>query len=60
MWVEKGRKIDSAHGNFNRIASKEWAAVNRYLTSWTIFSGLPLAAIASRRKYISSKRYGIS
>jgi len=39
--------IDSAHGNFNRIASKEWAAVNRYLTSWTIFSGLPLAAIAS-------------
>jgi len=39
--------IDSAHGNFNRIASNEWAAVNRYLTSWTIFSGLPLAAIAS-------------
>ena len=39
--------IDSAHGNFNRIASKDWAAINRYLTSWTIFSGLPLAAIAS-------------
>jgi len=39
--------IDSAHGNFNRIENPRWAAVNKYLTGWTIMSGLPLSAIAS-------------
>ena len=39
--------IDSAHGNFNTIKSPKWAAINRLLTSWSIFAGLPLSAISS-------------
>lgn len=39
--------IDSAQGNFNRIESKNWAAINNYLSSWAIFSGLPIAMLSS-------------
>jgi hypothetical protein len=39
--------IDSAHGNFRRIQNPRWAAVNSYLTSWSIFAGLPLSTISS-------------
>ena len=39
--------IDSTHGNFNRIETPALAAMNRYLTSWSIFAGLPLSAISS-------------
>jgi len=39
--------IDSTHGNFRRIKSPRWAAVNNYLTSWSILAGLPLSAISS-------------
>ena len=39
--------IDSSHGNFRRIQDPRWAAVNNYLTSWSIFAGLPLSTISS-------------
>lgn len=39
--------IDSAHGNFRRIENPRWAAINNYLTSWSIFAGLPLSTISS-------------
>jgi len=39
--------IDSAQGNFNRIESKDWAAINNYLSSWAIFTGLPIAMLSS-------------
>jgi hypothetical protein len=39
--------IDSTHGNFNTIDSPSWAAINRFLTSWSIFAGLPMSAISS-------------
>jgi len=39
--------IDSTHGNFNRIENPTLAALNRYLTSWSIFAGLPLSALSS-------------
>jgi hypothetical protein len=39
--------IDSSHGNFRRIKNPRWAAVNNYLTSWSILAGLPLSTIAS-------------
>jgi len=39
--------IDSTHGNFNRISDPRWAAVNRFLTSWSIFAGLSLSTISS-------------
>ena len=39
--------IDSSHGNFNRINSPRWAAINSYLTSWSLMVGLPLAALSS-------------
>jgi len=39
--------IDSSHGNFRRIKDPRWAAVNNFLTSWSIFAGLPLSTISS-------------
>jgi hypothetical protein len=39
--------IDSTHGNFNAIEQPQWAAINRFLTSWSIFAGLPLSTISS-------------
>ena len=39
--------IDSASGNFNRIQSPRWAAVNKFATTWSIFAGLPLSALSS-------------
>ena len=39
--------IDSSHGNFRRIENPRWAAINNYLTSWSIFAGLPLSTISS-------------
>jgi len=39
--------IDSSHGNFRRIQDPRWAAINNYLTSWSIFAGLPLSTISS-------------
>jgi len=39
--------INSSHGTFNRIQDKGWAAVNSFLTSWSLMAGLPLAAISS-------------
>ena len=39
--------IDSEHGNFNTVKSPAWAAINRFLVSWAIFSGLPLSALSS-------------
>jgi len=39
--------IDSTHGNFNRIESKKAAAINSFLTSWSLLAGLPLAALSS-------------
>ena len=39
--------IDSATGNFNRINSPRWAAVNKFATTWSIFAGLPLSALSS-------------
>ena len=39
--------IDATHGNFNRVETPALAAMNRYLTSWSIFAGLPLSAISS-------------
>ena len=39
--------IDSSHGNFRRIEDPRWAAINNYLTSWSIFAGLPLSTISS-------------
>jgi len=39
--------IDSTHGNFNRIQDPRWAAVNRFLTSWSIFAGLSLSTLSS-------------
>jgi len=39
--------INSTHGNFNRIESKTLAAVNSFLTGWSILAGLPLAMLSS-------------
>jgi len=39
--------IDSTHGNFNTIKMPAWAAINRFLTSWSIFAGLPMSALSS-------------
>ena len=39
--------IDSTHGNFNRINNPIMAALNKYLTGWSILTGLPLSAISS-------------
>lgn len=39
--------IDSSHGNFNRIENPRWAAVNSFLTSWSLMAGLPMAALSS-------------
>jgi hypothetical protein len=39
--------IDSTHGNFNTVEQPQWAAINRFLTSWSIFAGLPLATLSS-------------
>jgi len=45
-WYSKAI-IDSSHGNFRRIQSPKWAAINNYLTSWSILAGLPLSTISS-------------
>jgi hypothetical protein len=39
--------IDSTHGNYNRIESKKVAAVNSFLTGWSLLAGLPLAMLSS-------------
>jgi hypothetical protein len=39
--------IDSNYGNFNPITNPKWAAVNRFLVTWSIFAGLSLSAISS-------------
>jgi len=39
--------IDSTHGNFNRIESKTVAAVNSFLTGWSLLAGLPMAMLSS-------------
>ena len=39
--------IDSTHGNFNRIESKAVAAVNSFLTGWSLLAGLPMAMLSS-------------
>jgi len=39
--------IDSTHGNYSRVENPKLAAMNRYLTSWSIFVGLPLATLSS-------------
>lgn len=39
--------INSTHGNFNKIESKRVAAVNSFLTGWSILAGLPMAMISS-------------
>jgi len=39
--------IDSSHGNFNRIEDPRLAALNSFLTSWSIMSGLTLATLSS-------------
>jgi len=39
--------IDSNYGNFNPIKNPTWAAVNRFLVTWSIFAGLSLSAISS-------------
>ena len=45
-WYVKAM-IDADHGNFNTIQSPFFAALNRFLVSWSIFAGLPLAALSS-------------
>jgi len=39
--------IDSANGNFNRIESPKLAALNSFISSWSVLSGLPLSAPSS-------------
>ena len=39
--------IDSTHGNFRRIKNPAFAAINRFLTSWSIFAGLSLSTLSS-------------
>ena len=39
--------IDSSTGNFNRIQSPRWAAVNKMAATWSIFAGLPLSTLSS-------------
>ena len=39
--------IDSTHGNFKRIKDPRLAALNKFITTWTIFTGLPLSMISS-------------
>jgi len=39
--------IDSTHGNFRRIKDPRWAAMNRFLTNWSIFAGLTLSTLSS-------------
>jgi hypothetical protein len=40
-------RIDSEHGNFNRVTNPMLAALNSFLTGWSVFAGLTLAAPSS-------------
>ena len=39
--------IDSNYGNFNPIRNPVWAAINRFLVSWSVYAGLTLSSISS-------------
>jgi len=39
--------IDAAYGNYNPIQNPTYAALNRFLVTWSIFAGLSLASISS-------------